>query len=142
MKYKFGHWESDIELNSEESFGFIYRVINTTDGRQYIGKKQYWFYKKSKKLKPSGWQTYTGSSKDLNSDIKKIGKDKFKFCIVAECVTRGWLSYLESNYLHKENALTEWINDDTRLYYNKQIGATRYVPKRVDNNIPVPRKKK
>ena len=131
MKYKFGHWESDIELNSEESFGFIYRVINTTDGRQYIGKKQYWFYKKSKKLKPSGWQTYTGSSKDLNSDIKKIGKDKFK-----------WLSYLESNYLHKENALTEWINDDTRLYYNKQIGATRYVPKRVDNNTPVPRKKK
>jgi len=108
-----------------------------------VGKKQYYFYRKGKKVSKSKWETYTGSSKELNKDIKDLGKDKFIFEILAEYMTRGWLTYAEANLQHKRDVLTTYMTDDmTPLYYNKQIGAIRYMPKRIDDPTPVKRVKK
>lgn len=138
-----GHWNTILTLKPDTAFGFIYLVTNTVSGRKYVGKKQYYFYRKGKKVSKSKWETYTGSSKELNKDIKDLGKDKFIFEILAEYMTRGWLTYAEANLQHKRDVLTTYMTDDmTPLYYNKQIGAIRYMPKRIDDPTPVKRVKK
>ena len=74
----------------EDTFGFVYRITNMVSGKFYIGKKQIFSTTKrnlgKKELvqitdkrkskfqyitKESNWLTYTGSNKELNSDIKK-----------------------------------------------------------------------
>lgn len=124
-----GHWEYDGTLDPEANFGFVYLIHNLKTGRKYIGKKQYYSYKKNKKFKEMDWRGYTGSSKELNLDIETFGKGSFQFLILKECKTRGGLTYIEANMQHKLDALTERLEDGTRVYYNKQIGAIRYVPK-------------
>ena len=66
----------------EDNVGFVYLIMNSTNGKKYIGKKQ---MKSVKKLKPlkgrknkrhfdieTDWKTYTSSSNDLNVDIEKL----------------------------------------------------------------------
>lgn len=111
-------------------FGFVYQITNLVDGRLYIGRKQYHKYRKGKKVGEMDWHNYTGSSKRLNDDIKKHGKDKFEFKILRQYKTRGGLVYGEANLLHKRNALTARLEgSDKRLYYNGRIDAIKFVPK-------------
>ena len=126
-----GHWEGP-KLNSKTHFGFVYLITNNVTGRMYVGKKQYYSYVKKKKNKELDWKNYTGSSKDLNKDIKLLGIENFTFKVIKQYKSRGWLSYGEANYQHKKDVLTKWLDDDTRLYYNKQIGPTRFVPMKKD----------
>ena len=75
--------------------GFVYQITNTTNGRMYIGKKLARFKKSRKPLKgrvnkrrytvDSDWKEYFGSSDELNADIKKFGKSKFKRVILFYC---------------------------------------------------------
>lgn len=75
------------------------------------------------------WRSYTGSSKELNTDIKKHGKKKFKFEVLKEYSTRGWLTYGEANWQHKLDTLTARLpGTDVRAYYNKSILGVRFVP--------------
>lgn len=141
-KHIYGHWTTTLNLNPDTSFGFIYRITNLTNGRMYIGKKQYKFKPNTKQAKTSNWKSYCGSNQYLKEDIKELGKDKFKFEILEEYRTKGWWTYAEANMQHKCNVLTEWLDDDTRLYYNNQIGAIKYVLKKHDDPTPVRRKKK
>ena len=88
-----GHWivNEGVEL-TEDTYGFIYEITNTVNGKVYIGKKQCMYKKKKKPLKGkkknrihmevSDWKTYTSSSNYLNEDIVKYGKDKFIFRII------------------------------------------------------------
>ena len=89
---------------------------------KYIGKKQ--IVKKTKRpplkgkkrkriiVGESDWKTYTGSSDRLNADIKKIGKNKFKFEIIRSCGTKSELAYMETFYQFQSEAL---LRED---YYN------------------------
>ena len=43
----------------------------------------------------STWKTYTGSSKELNEDIEKYGKDKFTFTILEWGNSKFELGYKE-----------------------------------------------
>jgi hypothetical protein len=101
-----GHWELKEGLQpNENAFGFIYEITNNVNGRKYIGKKQCISRIKRKPLKgkkrnridhkESDWKSYTGSSKDLNEDIEKHGKEKFTFTILEWCNSKFELGYKE-----------------------------------------------
>ena len=132
-----GHWESSFTPDPDRSYGFIYCITNLQSGRQYIGKKTYWSTTRKKQagstrrkkvVKPSNWKVYSGSSKDLTKDIEELGKDAFSFEILFECTTKGWWTYAEINLQHKLDVLTERLADGTPAYYNKCIGAVKFVP--------------
>ena len=102
----FGHWKINESLNTVENpFGFVYVITNKVNGRQYIGKKQCISRLKRKPLKgktrnridtkQSDWKTYTGSSKELNEDILKYGKENFTFEILEWCGSKWELGYKE-----------------------------------------------
>ena len=91
-----GHWIlSENIVIDENTFGFIYEIKNKITNKKYIGKKQCFSRLKRKPLKgkkrnrisqvQSDWQTYTSSSKDLNEDIQKYGKENFEFKILKTC---------------------------------------------------------
>ena len=114
----------------DEYFGFVYVITNKLTTKQYIGCKQYWQMRKRKKHKPSNWRVYTSSSKDLNEDIDKLGKRRFKFEIIQEYKTKRGLHYYEQFYQMKHHVLTAVIEGtDEPAYYNKNVGGVRfYVP--------------
>ena len=73
-------------------------------------------------ISESDWLTYTGSSKELNDDIKLLGKDKFSFEILMFCTSKKSLSYNEVKYQILYKCLEEQNNT-----YNRNI-AGRYFP--------------
>jgi len=125
-----GHWEG-VKLNPKTHFGFVYLITNNDNGRQYVGKKQFHMYSKRKIVREMDWRTYTGSSNELNKDIKALGRKQFTFKAVKQYKSRGWLTYGEANLQHKLNVLTKYV-DDVKMFYNKQIGAVRFVPMKKD----------
>ena len=103
-----GHWTTKLEIKDSNNlpYGFIYVITNIIDNKKYFGKKQ---IKSVKKLKPlkgrknkrhfdieTDWKTYTSSSNELNADILKYGKDKFKFEILRFCESKFELAYYEA----------------------------------------------
>ena len=75
-------------------YGFVYRITNTTNGKQYIGRKYF-----TQKRKPKGgkrkvtsesdWKKYYGSSDELKRDIKDLGRDNFRREIISLHTTLG-----------------------------------------------------
>jgi hypothetical protein len=101
-----GHWVLVEGLEyKDDAFGFVYEITNTANGRKYIGKKQRVSKVKRPPLKgkkrnrrqekESDWKTYTGSSKELNADIEKYGKDNFSFVILEWGNSKWELGYKE-----------------------------------------------
>jgi hypothetical protein len=96
-------------------YGFIYRITNTTNGHDYIGRKYFTTIKKRPPLKgkknkrretvETDWKEYWGSSPRLQADIDKLGKDKFTREIIHLCESRGETNYLEAYYQFKEDVL-------------------------------------
>jgi len=122
----------------EEFFGFVYLISNISSGKKYIGRKYFGTTrrikvkgKKRRKIirKDSNWKSYTGSSKILNSDIEKLGKDTFKFEVLIMGKTKGQVNYLEENIHHRYHVS---IKED---YYNDCIGPRRFATVRLDEEI-------
>ena len=115
----FGHWELAPGVTSQEgAFGFIYEICNTVTNKKYIGKKQCISKLKRKPLKgrknkrielrESDWKVYTGSSNELNADIEKYGKDKFRFTILHFCGSKWELGYREiKEQIHRDVILSQ-----------------------------------
>ena len=111
-----------------DKFGFVYIITNLHNGKAYIGCKQ---YKVKAKFgdKESNWKVYTGSSKWLNEDIEKIGKEHFKFEIIAEYKNKRSLRYYELYYQMKYNVLASTLEgSDEHAYYNSRVGGKFYRP--------------
>ena len=107
-------------------FGFVYIITNTELDKAYVGCKQYFM---GKKKTPSKWEQYTGSSKYLNEDIEKIGKEKFKFEVIAEYKNKRSLRYYEAYYQIKWDVLTATMKDsDEPAFYNSYVGGKFYRP--------------
>ena len=126
------HWftyKKDEEfVPNLDKFGFVYLITNLQSGKGYIGCKQYKLYTKLKE-RESDWKTYTGSSKWLNEDIQKIGKEHFKFEIIAEYKNKRSLRYYELYYQMKFNVLSSTIEGtDEPAYYNSRVGGKFYRP--------------
>jgi len=117
-----GHWHYHKAIDIDSWCGFVYCITNTISKKRYIGKKVFHFNRslpplKGKKRKrhikvESDWRSYTGSSKQLNSDIDALGKDKFTFEILSLHESKSSLAYREVEMIIKSNAL---VRDD---YYN------------------------
>ena len=99
----YGHWLCE-EFNLEDYFGFVYRITNTINDRQYIGKKQLFFTerrkvkgRKNRKVikKESDWKKYTGSNNELNEEIRQKGGELFTYEILRLCRTKTELGYFE-----------------------------------------------
>ena len=109
-----------------DKFGFVYIITNTKLDKAYVGCKQYFM---GKKKTPSKWETYTGSSKYLNEDIEKIGKEHFTFEVIAEYKNKRSLRYYEAYYQMKWDVLTAVIEGtDEPAYYNSYVGGKWYRP--------------
>ena len=97
------------------NYGFVYRITNTTNGHDYIGRKFFHTIKKRPPLKgkknkrhtkvETDWKTYWGSSEQLQKDIDTLGKDKFSREIIRLCKTRGETNYCEAYYQFTEGVL-------------------------------------
>jgi len=122
-----GHWEGVLEENTDLPYGFIYEITNLTNNRKYIGKKQCLTVRKKPPLKgkknkrhvvlETDWKGYTSSSNQLNRDIEKIGKDKFRFKILRWCNSKWELAYNETRLQFEEEVL---LRED---YYNGIISV-------------------
>ena len=118
-------------------FGFVYRITNLQNGRQYIGRKYF-----SQRRKPRGgkrrvtsesdWKKYYGSSKELAEDIKKYGRNIFKREILSLHTRLGEVNYEETKQLFLNNVLMESLDDGTAAYYNSNI-LGRYMKKDYGN---------
>ncbi len=122
---------NQVEQLPEDCVGFVYLITNTVTGRKYIGKKLAKFSKttyktvklkngtkKKKKIKgkiESDWQTYYGSSDELNKDVQTLGADKFTREILHYCNSKALTSYLEA----KEQFDRKVLESDE--YYNGHI---------------------
>ena len=111
-----------------DQFGFVYRITNTQNGRQYIGRKYFYQKRKPKGSKrrvtsESDWKRYYGSSDELKRDIKEFGKGIIRREIISLHTTKGWVNYEETRQLFLNNVLREDEN-----YYNSNI-LGRYMKK-------------
>jgi hypothetical protein len=109
-----------------DNVGFVYEITNLTNGKKYIGKKNFTQVRKrvsKKKKRPvrvtknSDWQVYTGSSRSLQEDIKVLGEVNFKKEIIKLCKTKGEMSYYEIKAQLDNDVL---LCDD---YYNDYVGC-------------------
>ena len=118
MAYEYPWTYNGVVFDSEDIhtyYGFIYRITNTTNGHDYIGRKYFTTIKKRPPLKgkknkrheviETDWKDYWGSSHRLIEDIEQLGKEKFTREIIHLCSSRGETNYLEAYYQFKEDVL-------------------------------------
>ena len=118
-------------------FGYVYRITNLQNGRQYIGRKYF-----VQKRKPRGgkrrvtsesdWKKYYGSSPELKEDIKHYGKNNFRREIISLHETLGKVNYEETKQLFLHNVLIESLDNGEPAYYNSNI-LGRYMRKNYGN---------
>lgn len=111
------------EEPSEEYYGFVYKITNTTTEKTYIGKKLFWFKKtktvkgkKKRYLAPSDWKTYFGSSKAVQQDVEQLGEQMFRREILKLCKNKGECSYYEAKAQFDNDVLLQ-----PERYYNDWI---------------------
>jgi hypothetical protein len=109
---------------SDEYVGFVYLIENLINNRKYIGKKLFTSTRRTKVkgkthrkkvVKQSDWLDYFGSNKELNEDVKNLGKENFKRTILHLCKSKGTANYYEAYEQIHHNVLT---TDD---FYNEHI---------------------
>lgn len=135
---QYGNWEFPHDFDINDWFGFIYRIIEKDTGREYIGKKQ--FHSTTRKIiknrknrktiiKESKWKTYTSSSTHINNAITEKGIENFGFYIESLHKTKASLYYAEVERQVIEDVLRTRLEDGiTPKYFNRQIGAVKFVP--------------
>ena len=114
----------DLDSMPKDVIGFVYEIVNNKSGKFYIGKKSVASRRKKRigkrekaktktrktfkiVVKESNWKGYTGSSKDLNEDIKKLGEKAFSKYIVEYCYNKKYLNFAELSHQIKANVLDE-----------------------------------
>ena len=114
-------------------FGFVYRITNLQSGKKYIGRKYFTQRRKPRGGKrrvtsESDWKKYYGSSEELKSDVKRLGKENFRREIISLHESLGKVNYEETRQLFLHDVLTESLADGTPSYYNSNI-LGRYMKK-------------
>lgn len=145
-KTELGHWEFSRSLDPDKHFGFVYCITNEPEQRFYIGRKNFATGgKKTRKHPKTGkripnlafgkdtkWRDYMGSSVDLGADIKRLGKDSFKFQIVDVYNTYGGLYYAEAYTQMCTESMTKKLKEGRGLdcfrFYNRQVAPVRFRP--------------
>ena len=122
--YPEGITKQDI-LNNK---GFVYLITNKLTNKKYIGKKFVHTYrtkivnkKKKKVWTVSDWETYTGSSDDLNNDIALYGEEHFEKEILSVHRTKTECNYREVELQMLNDVLRARKSDGDYAYYNRNI---------------------
>ena len=107
-------------------YGFVYRITNKINGREYLGRKYFWQKRKPKGGKrrvtsESNWKKYYGSNDELKEDVKKHGIENFTREILSLHKTVGKTNFAETEALFKYKVLTEKLGDGSPMYYNDNI---------------------
>jgi len=106
----------------ENIHGFVYLIQDTITYKFYVGKKVLRNVRKTKisqrlkkatktrktyqrTIKESDWKDYHGSCKELQDDIQKYGKQRFKRTILELCCTKKYLSFCEIKWQIKLEVL-------------------------------------
>ena len=101
---------------------FVYCITNIKTKKAYIGKKllqkvktrQVKGKKKRSKVE-SDWKTYYGSSKELQSDVEKLGSKNFSREILHLCKTKGTANYWEAWHIMSNHAIM------SENFYNESL---------------------
>ena len=114
-----------------DNWGFVYKITNQSNERQYIGRKYFWQKRKPKGGKrrvtsESDWKRYYGSCPELKDDIKLFGKECFTREILSLHRTPGRVNYEETRQLFLHDVLTEALDNGTPAYYNSNILGRYY----------------
>ena len=126
--YKGNIFDSDDIGNH---YGFVYCITNTTNGKQYIGRKYFVQKRKPRVAKrrvtsESNWKRYFGSSEELKQDIKRMGEENFRREIISLHTTLGRVNYEETKQLFLHNVLAEKLENGFPAYYNSNILGRYY----------------
>ena len=124
-----GHPFLSEDIN--DAFGFVYRITNVRTGKQYIGRKYFWQFRKprnkNRRVKSeSDWKRYYGSSDELNQERVLLGNDQFRREILSVQPTKGKVNFEETRQLFLNSVLTECLTDGTPAYYNSNILGRYY----------------
>ena len=119
-----------------DNWGFVYKITNQSNERQYIGRKYFWQKRKPRSKDPtvkrrrvtseSNWRDYYGSCPELKQDVEKYGKESFRRTILSLHKTPGKVNYEETRQLFINNVLTESLTDGTPLFYNSNVLGRYY----------------
>ena len=114
-------------------YGFVYRITNNLNGREYIGRKYFWSHrkppgKKRRVKKESDWKKYYGSCPELKEDIERLGRQNFSRTILSLHKTPGKTNFEETRQLFINGVLTESLDNGVPRYYNSNI-LSRYFRK-------------
>lgn len=138
-----GHWLFPVPIVADKWFGFIYRITDLVNNKEYIGKKQFHSYSKVKVkgktrrksvIKESKWRAYTSSSKIINELIQEHGKERFRFEIESLHETRASLSYAELESQIIDDVLRARDDNNERRFYNGMVGNIKYIPPGTTDN--------
>jgi hypothetical protein len=121
------------ETLPEDCVGFVYLITNNLSGRMYVGKKLAKFSrttyrvvklkngkKKKKRIRgkiESDWQTYYGSSPELQRDVDALGAENFTREILYFCKSKAECSYVEAREQFARRVL------ESTDYYNGIINC-------------------
>ena len=121
-----------LSENIDDNFGFVYRITNLLNGRQYIGRKYFWSFrkppgKKRKVKQESDWKRYYGSCPELKEDFNAVKNPIFfKREILSLHTTKGKVNFEETRQLFLNEVLSQKLTDETPLYYNSNILGRYY----------------
>ena len=128
--YKGTNFTSD-DIN--DFFGFVYRITNNKNGRQYICRKYFWKFrtpkgKKRKVKSESDWKKYYGSCPELKEEIEQMGRQNFSRVMLSLHKTAGKTNYEETKQLFINGVITEQLDSGEPKFYNSNI-LSRYFKK-------------
>ena len=122
-----------VEVLPEDCVGFVYSITNNLSGRKYIGKKLAKFSKttyrtvkqrngnkRRQRIRSkidSDWQTYWGSSPELQRDVEQLGTENFSREILYYCQSKAECSYIEAREQFTRRVL------ESTDYYNGIINC-------------------
>lgn len=119
------HGEVFTSVDIGKNVGFVYLITDLSNGKKYVGKKNFTSRRRLKPLKgktrkrvkvsESNWMEYYGSSELVSTLVEEHGIQNFKREILHLCANKGEMSYLEAKEQFDRNVL---LTDD---YYNAMI---------------------
>ena len=125
----------------QDFYGFCYLIKNKLNGKLYIGRK--YFYKVAPRKKgkrrvfvESDWKDYYSSSKEVQDDVQKLGKENFERYILSLHQTKGDVNFGETILLFQNNVLEALDSKGEKVFYNSNIlGKYYYRPKNVATRV-------